>query len=229
MGSASCCLTHPLYKKGGLFFFALPDGLFGFASASFASLSASQATLSPHLMRSLLHGLFSLGLLSVAPLVTADLSAARAGAPLSTYDRNIVAAVLVLEAASDGPSGMHAVLNVIHNRADGRLHRMSGEVATYGAFCSMRPIWRQRQPDFSPLLRRAQRDRHFDDAVKLVIALERGILPDITGGATFYHHYRVNPEWNRDMTATETVGSHIFYRPGRDNLGREVALNSSDR
>lgn len=39
----------------------------------------------------------------------------------------------------------------------------------------------------------------------------RDSLPDLTNGATYYHHKRVRPSWSRVFTKTLAYGSHIFY------------------
>ena len=117
-------------------------------------------------------------------------------ARISNYERQIVASCLVLEAASDGVEGMRAVLNVIYNRSDHRTERVVRETIKRGQFSSMHSIWGQRNPDYSPILRRAQRDRMYPSAVKLVVLLERGKLFDNTSGATYYHGVNgAKPYW----------------------------------
>lgn len=35
---------------------------------------------------------------------------------------------------------------------------------------------------------------------------------DITHGATYFHERSLNPRWAKTMTATLTVGNHVFYK-----------------
>lgn len=134
-------------------------------------------------------------------------------AQLSSYERQIVASTLVLEAAGEGKEGMQAVLNVIFNRAKHQPHRIVGVVAKYGAFSSLNSVTKSRNPDYSPILRRAQRDRAYPTAYRLVKTLEREGLRDITEGSDYF--YSVNgkrPKWAADMQFVKKIGAHRFYR-----------------
>lgn len=131
------------------------------------------------------------------------------------HERKILASVLVLEAASDGPEGMAAVLNVIHNRAGHRLDRMIAEAARPAQFTGFWSQIRGNQRDYAQAVRRAQVDRAFTEAIKLVLMLETGLLIDNTGGATHYHLNGILPVWTVSMDYSMTIGSHHFYRdPG---------------
>ena len=35
---------------------------------------------------------------------------------------------------------------------------------------------------------------------------------DFTGGATFYHNYRIKPYWAASLEPVGLIGNHIFYR-----------------
>ena len=39
-----------------------------------------------------------------------------------------------------------------------------------------------------------------------------GKMPDLTGGAKFYHAKYVSPVWRHSMTQTADLGAHVFYR-----------------
>ena len=133
-------------------------------------------------------------------------------AAITNYERQIIASCLVLEAASDGIEGMRAVLNVIYNRADRRPERVVREAIKRGQFSSMHSIWGKRNPDYSPILRRAQRDRMYSSAVKLVLLMERGKLYDNTHGATYYCALNGDkPYWVNHFYYVTTIGSHRFY------------------
>ena len=139
---------------------------------------------------------------------------------LSSYDRQIVASCLVLEAGCDGAEGMQAVLNVILNRADGYLHRMVPETIRPGAFSCMSSVWNQYSPDYSALIRRAQNQpRAYILALRLLATMESGYLWDNTYGATHYHATYIRPSWVTDMHYITTIGGHHFYI----ERGHEVA------
>lgn len=131
---------------------------------------------------------------------------------LSSYDRQIVASCLVLEAGCDGAEGMQAVLNVILNRADGYLHRLVPETIKYGAFSCMAEVWNTSRPNYSNLIRRAQdQSEAYATALRLLATMERGLLWDNTYGATHYHATYIRPYWVSDMRYITTIGGHHFY------------------
>jgi spore germination cell wall hydrolase CwlJ-like protein len=131
---------------------------------------------------------------------------------LSDYDRQIVASCMVLEAGCDGAEGMQAVLNVILNRADGYLHRLVPETVKHGAFSCMSSVWRTSNPDYSPLIRRAQNEtQSYNMALRILATMERGLLWDNTYGATHYHATYIRPYWVTDMSYITTIGGHHFY------------------
>ena len=151
-------------------------------------------------------------LISVGILATAALQV-QASAGLSSYDRQIVASCMVLEAGCDGSEGMQAVLNVILNRADGYLYRMVPETVRHGAFSSMSAIWGRSTPNYSSIIRRAQNQRNaYAEALRLISVMENGNLWDNTYGATHYHASSMVPYWAGDMSYTTTIGGHHFYR-----------------
>ena len=131
---------------------------------------------------------------------------------LSDYDRQIVASCMVLEAGCDGSEGLQAVLNVILNRSEGYLHRMVPEAVKYGAFSCMSSVWRTSEPNYSPLIQRAQnQDQAYNTALRLIATMERGLLWDNTYGATHYHATYIRPYWVSDMSYITTIGGHHFY------------------
>lgn len=137
---------------------------------------------------------------------------AEASGPLSSYERQIVTAVLVLEAADQGEEGMRAVLHVIDNRAGHDPYRAIGVVARRKAFSCLNSVTSQKNRDYGPVLRRAMRDRAWQTAMRLVRDYEAGRLgPDITDGAT---HYCTHPPaaWERAFTFVAQIGDHRFYR-----------------
>lgn len=136
-----------------------------------------------------------------------------AQAELTHYDRLVVASTLILEAASEGAEGMQAVLNVIHNRADGDLDRVMGVVSKPKQFTALNSATNAPRPDYGPIIERATSDALFSEAYALVQQMERGELVDITDGADHYHaDHGETPYWTADMHLTKKIGSHTFYR-----------------
>jgi spore germination cell wall hydrolase CwlJ-like protein len=130
----------------------------------------------------------------------------------SSYERQIIASVLVLEAADQGEDGMRAVLHVINNRAGNNPARAIGQVARKKAFSCLNAITKQTNPDYGPALRRAMRDRMWPVAMQMVLDYEAGQLgADITGGAT---HYCIHPpaSWKASFTHVADIGAHRFFR-----------------
>lgn len=151
-------------------------------------------------------------LVLLAAVLMVPAQAARVGV-LDHYDRQIIASVLVLEAASDGLEGMTAVLNVIANRADRDPHRMLREAVRPKQFSAINSATGQRQPDYSRVMARAQRDPMYARAIRLVLQFEEGRIEDNTNGATFYHHVRLrSPHWAHHKVYLGTIGSHHFFR-----------------
>lgn len=135
-------------------------------------------------------------------------------ADVSSYERQIIAAVLVLEAANQGEDGMLAVLNVINNRAGGDPNKAIYQVARRKAFSCINSITSQKHPDYGPAIGRAMKDRTWTQALLMVDAYCAGHLgPDNTGGAT---HYCIDPpqSWRDQLVFTKTIGMHKFFREG---------------
>jgi spore germination cell wall hydrolase CwlJ-like protein len=135
---------------------------------------------------------------SVALLFSAALQAAD-----EIPTRDILAAVIVLEAAGEGYVGMQAVANVVQNRASREggirlvllrpkqfscLNGRSVDQAVAKALQS--PVW----------------------AIAWSLAGEamEGTLRDITGKATHYHAGKA-PFWARSFRLTRRIGKHAFY------------------
>lgn len=131
---------------------------------------------------------------------------------LSEYDRQIVASCMVLEAGCDGVEGMQAVLNVILTRADGYLHQLVPQTIKHGAFSCMSSVWNTSSPNYSPLIRRAQKqETAYSQAIQIISIMEQGLLWDNTYGATHYHATSIRPYWVSDMSYITTIGGHHFY------------------
>ncbi|MEM1223026.1 MAG: cell wall hydrolase [Verrucomicrobiota bacterium] len=133
-------------------------------------------------------------------------------AGVSSYERKIIASVLVLEAANQGEAGMLAVLHVINNRAGGDPNRAINVVARRKAFSFLNSITSQKHPDYGPALRRAMKDRTWAWALETVDNYIAGHLgEDFTDGAT---HYCIHPpaSWREQMIYTAQIGKHHFFQ-----------------
>jgi spore germination cell wall hydrolase CwlJ-like protein len=140
---------------------------------------------------------------------------------LDTYDREIIATCMVLEAGGEGPEGMRAVLNVILHRAKSDWSRMVPVIVKPGAFSCMSSLWNTEELDYSPLLSHAQsQSEPYTEAMNLISTMEQGLLTDNTSGATHYHADYVTPCWISNMRYLTTIGGHLFYV----ELSQQVAL-----
>ena len=133
-------------------------------------------------------------------------------------DAYVVAATLWGEARGEGENGMHAVMNVIMNRAHGDFSKAKDIVLKKKQFS----LWNNvKDPEASAInLAQVYRSKKLKDGHSYIKALElvdkamKGNLPDITGGATFYFNpKKVMPSWAKEMIKTKTIGNHDFYKP----------------
>lgn len=124
------------------------------------------------------------------------------------------------EARSEGREGLHAVVNVIDNRARMDLFNDNkpdwwGEthagVATQPWQFS---AYNENDPNRAKLEAVTDEDANFVTAVELAAQAVAGSLPDITGGATHYHTVDLypRPNWVASATPTVRIGNHQFYK-----------------
>jgi len=143
--------------------------------------------------------LFTAAALSFGSILAA--AAAAAAVPA----QEIIAATLVLEAASDGAPGMQAVANVIGNRSRQNGTHPVGEVTKPKQFSALNHI----TPEEA--VQKARRDRMWPVALILADLLLKDDLPDLTYGATHYHAPG-GAYWSTSMRKTTCIGRHTFYR-----------------
>lgn len=132
---------------------------------------------------------------------------------------NPIARTAFMEAASDGNDGIHAVINVIFNRAKspGWWGRTPTEVAlchdsrgVYQFSC-----WNDGSPTLAWGVPVEATDKNFGNAIIMSNLALRGALTDITNGAdSYYREGTPEPFWARDRTPCAKVGAHLFYRVG---------------
>lgn len=137
---------------------------------------------------------------------------ARPAAPvLAEWQRQAIAACLVLEAACQGEAGMRAVMAVVHNRARGRPAHFATEVLRPRQFSALNEVT-QGQVALWRLVQRAQRDLQWSAAERLVAEACAPTWDDPTAGATHYTRSSERPAWARSMQVTVRIGAHVFYR-----------------
>lgn len=109
------------------------------------------------------------------------------------------------EAGNQTDKGMVAVANVVYNRMNDKRWPDTPCAVIYQ---------RHRGTcQFSWVCSRNQNIRYAGQYQRALIVARQamnGELPDITGGAKFYHAVYVNPGWRYRRTAR--IGDHIFYR-----------------
>lgn len=130
---------------------------------------------------------------------------------LSEWEREIVAACLILEAANQGDYGMRGVMAVIRNRARGLPELFAQTVLREKQFTALNKLTSGRE-SWWRLIRRAQRDRMWDTALQIVDDATLDTWRDPTGGATHYTRTGERTSWTRSLARTVTIGRHAFYR-----------------
>ncbi len=130
---------------------------------------------------------------------------------LTPNEREIVAACLVLEAASQGDFGMRGVMAVIRNRARGLPELFVPTVLREKQFSAMNKLTAGRE-SVNRMIRRAQSDRMWDTALQIVDDATLDTWRDPTEGATHYTRTGERTPWTRTLARTVTIGRHAFYR-----------------
>lgn len=130
---------------------------------------------------------------------------------LSPLERHLVASCLVLEAASQGEFGMRGVMAVIRNRAHGNPRLFLRTVMQEKQFSALNKLTEGRE-SMSRVVARAERDRMWPIALRIVEQATRSTWRDPTGGATHYTRVGEHTEWTHMLAWTVTIGRHAFYR-----------------
>ena len=127
---------------------------------------------------------------------------------ISASKAELVAAVIILEAGGEGQCGMHAVANVIYNRA-----RMDGRssyaiVKAPKQFSCLNGVWMD-----SDAINDAKDGwpKQWQYALNLVYWGETKQLSDVTQNAYFYQRIGLpKRKWHGQMTGR--IGKHEFFR-----------------
>ena len=114
------------------------------------------------------------------------------------------------EARGKGDTGMEAVANVVMNRVghEGFPNTICGVVKQgheQGA-CQFSWWCDGRSDD-------AKEDESYAIAKEIARKALNRQLKDRTGGALYFHHRRVVPDWSKEYIRTVEIGEFIFYKP----------------
>lgn len=139
---------------------------------------------------------------------------------------DVIAAALIGEAGGEGEKGMHAVMNVIVNRAKGSNDLVRGVVSAVlkPKQFSFFNNYNAGKEDMSQIIARASNHSNWSKARSIALAGLSHKLNDITDGATHYHvssgPSKVKPKWsnpavggkNPQAVVTNTIGHHTFLK-----------------
>jgi len=60
--------------------------------------------------------------------------------------------------------------------------------------------------------RRRPAGEEWKDAMAIAIAIQEGLLTDLTRGATHFHNTQVQPQWANVRQTMAKIGGHVFYK-----------------
>lgn len=124
---------------------------------------------------------------------------------------DILARTLWGEARGEGRRGMHAVANVIANRANNPRWWGQDFISVCKAPWQF-SVWNPDDVNLPKLLGVTQDDPQFRTALELAQLAVMGELEDITNGADHYHTHGVNPLWSQGQKPVASIGNHKFFR-----------------
>lgn len=127
-------------------------------------------------------------------------------------EREVVAAVIVLEAANQGRVGMEAIMSVIDNRAKGQSAIYENVVRKPYQFSSLNSAMHGSAQLFH-LIAKAKNDRSWPLALSVVDTAAKGEIVDRTGGATCFIEGDIRPNWLRGVRLSAVIGAHRFFVP----------------
>jgi len=115
---------------------------------------------------------------------------------------NCLAENIYHEARGERVVGMVAVTNVVMNRvADDGFPKTP---------CSVIAEKNKKRCQFSWVCSKKRIAKPDDGMIKIAEQAYTNDLPDVTGGALFFHANYIHPRWKLKRTAV--IGSHIFYK-----------------
>lgn len=128
---------------------------------------------------------------------------------LSDYQRDIIIRTVLGEARGEGDIGMAAVAHNILNRSKSR--QFPNDPASVALQPKQYSVWNEGAGGGKTNF--AKGSDLYKRAGALVDAVFSGQIPDMTGGALYYHTPGVNPNWSSAVNkhGTSQIGNHIFY------------------
>jgi spore germination cell wall hydrolase CwlJ-like protein len=130
---------------------------------------------------------------------------------LTSDERELLAACLVLEAASQGDRGMRGVMAVIRNRSRGLPELFVSTILREKQFSALNKLTAGRESVWRTI-QRAKNDRTWPRALEIVDEATAEDWNDPTRGATHYTRTGEHTPWTRTLARTVTIGRHAFYR-----------------
>jgi len=110
------------------------------------------------------------------------------------------------EAGNQPVKGMIAVTQVVLNRVnDGRFPSTPCAVVKQKSQGVCQFSW-------TCIKQRILYPENYEKARKVAKTVYTNNVPDITGGAVYYHATYVKPTWFRKLKKTVIIGQHIFYK-----------------
>lgn len=130
------------------------------------------------------------------------------------WNRKLIAACLILEAADQGEAGLQAVASVIANRAEKKPTDYIKVVTRPYAFSALNEASTDKTGKFTydQLVKKASKDRNWSLAVSIVDKMYQKTLTDNTFGANHYSRKDELPSWSHGMRATVVIGDHLFFK-----------------
>ncbi len=127
-------------------------------------------------------------------------------------EKELLATILVLEAAGEGELGMHAVLNVIANRAFKHKTTLANVVLKPYQFSCINGVTVNHTDVSTYVVKAKSQVNRFEQAISLLQLYNLDQLVDITKGATHYHTKKIKPYWSNKLEYKCTIGNHVFYK-----------------
>ncbi len=120
------------------------------------------------------------------------------------------------EARGEGERGMHAVANVIINRARHAEKRGKFWWGNNIIQVCQKPYqfscWNRSDPNFRKLQTIDTRNFAYATALKIAKRAVLETFEDMTNGATHYHAKSIEPYWAKNEIPLISIGNHVFYR-----------------
>lgn len=134
----------------------------------------------------------------------------------SSKELTCLANNIYFEASGESRKGKIAVANVTMKRLKQKRHKKSKKPETV---CGVVFAHNHRACAFSWTCDRYSNippydEQSYSDSKEIAKLALSGNLPDVTGGADFYHAKYVRPKWANKMRITTVIGGHIFYNSG---------------